>query len=169
MKNSRETLDKRNKLKKEWFDKLKNTDFPKTIKRKCIDCGEIKDCQWQHSFTQTGQPEYRARCIDCHKKYLSNLRKIRREQLNNQRIIRAEKTKQKCINALGGECKKCGEQDPIVLTFHHINPDEKDIEIGKLINNGYCFENESLQKELKKCILLCFNCHMKEHRKDSNV
>ena len=164
MKNSKETLEKRNKLKREWFKKLKNTDFPKTIKKKCKDCGEIKECQWQHSFTQTGIPEYRCRCIECHKKYLSNLRKKRKNILNEQRFKRAIKVKKQCIDFLGGRCKECGETNLYALTFHHKNPEQKSIEIGKLINNGYSFENEKIQAELKKCELLCFNCHMKKHR-----
>lgn len=164
MKNSKETLEKRNRLKREWFQKLKDTDFPRTIKKKCKECGKIKDCQWQHSFTQTGEPEYRARCIDCQKKYFSRLRKSRREKLNEQRFKRAIKVKQQCIDFLGGKCKECGENDLYALTFHHINPEQKNIEIGKLINNGYCFENKKIQEELKKCELLCFNCHMKKHR-----
>lgn len=163
MKNSKETLAKRNRLKREWFAKLKDTDFPKTIKKRCKDCGEIKDCKWQHSFTQTGVPEYRCRCIDCYKKYLSDLRKRRRLTLNRQRLARIEETKEKCIILLGGKCKDCGESDMRILSFHHKKPEQKEFDISKLINNGCCFSNKKLQDELKKCELLCFNCHMKRH------
>lgn len=169
MKNSRETLDKRNKLKREWFQKLKDTDFPKTILKVCSDCGELKEHSWSHSFTQTGVPEYRARCVDCRKKYLSTLRKSRRELLYEQRLKRVNVVREKCFLMLGGKCEKCGEIDFDVLTFHHINPNEKKYDVCKLIANGHSFENKKLQDELKKCKILCFNCHMKQHRRNKNV
>jgi len=74
MKNSLETLKKRNALKRGWKRKIDLNSFPHKIKKKCKDCGKIKLCRWQHSFTQTGVPEYRAKCDDCLKKYFHRMR-----------------------------------------------------------------------------------------------
>src|SRR5581483_7754854 len=38
--------------------------------------------------------------------------------------------KNKAVNFLGGECVNCGNSDIDVLTFHHLNSDEKDINLS---------------------------------------
>lgn len=64
-----------------------------------------------------------------------------------------------CVNFLGGKCTRCGIDDIHSLEFHHINPVDKDSAISDLMT--YSWNN--LQIELKKCILLCSNCHGREH------
>jgi predicted HNH restriction endonuclease len=46
-----------------------------------------------------------------------------------------------------------------VYDFHHIDPSIKEEGIGTLINKGW----KRLEAELKKCIVLCSNCHRIEH------
>lgn len=43
--------------------------------------------------------------------------------------------------------------------FHHINPEEKDFTIGRIID----YSKEKLEAELDKCLMLCPNCHRNEH------
>ena len=43
------------------------------------------------------------------------------------------------------------------LEFDHINPKEKKIAISKMIHQGSNFK--SLKKEIRKCRILCANCH----------
>ena len=74
MKNSPATLQKRNELKRKWKKEINVNSFPHNIFKVCNDCGELKLCGWQSSFTQTGKPEYRARCNDCYKIYLHKIR-----------------------------------------------------------------------------------------------
>ncbi len=56
-------------------------------------------------------------------------------------------------------CHECGySRHPEILCFHHLNPEEKLYELSKGI---------SIQKwleEIKKCVLLCPNCHMEVHK-----
>jgi hypothetical protein len=58
-------------------------------------------------------------------------------------------------------CKKCSMSDYRCLEFHHLNPKEKDYNIGKMITNKTSLSN--LQKEVSKCIIICANCHRIEH------
>lgn len=66
--------------------------------------------------------------------------------------------KLKALNILGNTCP-CGENRPWLLTFHHTNSEEKDF--------VYCSKKSYrwsiLEKEIRKCRILCYNCHRKEH------
>ena len=54
-------------------------------------------------------------------------------------------------------CDECGCTDKTILQFHHI--DEKDDEVGNLVNKGSPVER--LLAEIEKCRVLCPNCHRK--------
>lgn len=58
------------------------------------------------------------------------------------------------------KCKKCGEGRYYILDHHHINPKEK-------INMvSYLFKSSSIKaglEEMKKCVVLCKNCHYEFH------
>lgn len=71
-------------------------------------------------------------------------------------------TKQRIIDSMGGKCQiceynKCQE----ALELHHINPDEKEFGLGKVVANPKSWEK--IVNELRKCILLCSNCHREVH------
>ena len=74
--------------------------------------------------------------------------------------IRRFRAKAAAIKYLGGKCQKCGwHGNQAAIQFHHKNPDEKDFIIGNVANKSW----DSIKKEMRKCILLCANCHMIEH------
>ncbi len=58
-------------------------------------------------------------------------------------------------------CKICGENHPAVLDFHHEDPSEKDKNISAMIYRAY--DKEKIVAEMKKCVVLCSNCHRKLH------
>ena len=61
------------------------------------------------------------------------------------------------------KCAACGEDDSICLSFHHLDPGSKTASIYKLVYNKECKVSD-LKDEIAKCIVLCFNCHLKYHR-----
>lgn len=63
------------------------------------------------------------------------------------------------------KCSICGEDRWWVLDFHHENPDEKESCIATLAHNG---SRKKMEEELKKCIVLCANCHRDIHFKNKN-
>ena len=68
--------------------------------------------------------------------------------------------KEKMLAYKGGKCEKCGyNKCSRALSFHHINPNEKDFNISGSHSRKWTV----LKKELDKCILLCHNCHSEEH------
>ncbi len=69
--------------------------------------------------------------------------------------------KQNLIKYFGGKCQICGYKKCIhALEFHHKNPKEKEISISMNITF------EKMLKEVKKCILVCANCHREIHAED---
>ena len=75
--------------------------------------------------------------------------------------IRRYRQKIAATNYKGGKCEICGYSDDIgTFQFHHINPIEKDFKISDSL-----YSWEKLKKELDKCVMLCANCHSKEHAK----
>jgi hypothetical protein len=62
-------------------------------------------------------------------------------------------------------CSTCGESRWWTLDFHHRDPLEKENNIGDiLVRNG---RNKVLE-EIKKCIVLCANCHRDHHYRERN-
>lgn len=66
------------------------------------------------------------------------------------------------------KCEDCGyDENPRVIEFHHKDPSKKCFEIGKF-TNGKPFNADNKRKvanEIKKCKILCSNCHKLEHIK----
>lgn len=75
----------------------------------------------------------------------------------------ARKRKKEAIALLGGICAKCsGTFHPAAYDFHHIDPNEKEEGVAKLLQS-YAVDHPKVQQELEKCILLCSNCHREIH------
>jgi len=66
------------------------------------------------------------------------------------------------INLLGGRCIKCGTDNVVLLEFHH-GLGEKERNIKRLLEEKW----SAIEEELKKCQLLCGNCHAELHCKNS--
>jgi len=81
---------------------------------------------------------------------------------------RGAKRKKMLVEALGGRCQKCGyDKNYAVLSFHHKRPKNKRMKLTsrEIANNKL----ELLYKEVKKCMLLCANCHLELHHPDYAV
>jgi hypothetical protein len=73
-----------------------------------------------------------------------------------------KRTKQKIVNSMGGKCQICGYDKCLnALELHHIDSSKKEFGFGAIRANPKSFEK--IANELKKCILLCSNCHREIH------
>jgi hypothetical protein len=68
------------------------------------------------------------------------------------------KRRNKARKLLGGVCVDCGTTSN--LQFHHKDPNEKTRNMAGL----WKFSWSTIEKELKKCELICSTCHMLRHR-----
>ena len=120
-----------------------------------------------HSFTCTGKPEYYSTCIECRAKKNRIINRRNKERKLEYRKARAYHYKLELIRILGGKCAECGETDPVVLTFHHVNPKDKKINISVILNRGASMNRKDVIEEVRKCQLLCMNCHMRKEWESS--
>ncbi len=58
------------------------------------------------------------------------------------------------------KCIDCGEKDPIVLDFDHIDPNKKFKPVSKLLSGHWSWS--SLTHEIAKCEIRCANCHRRK-------
>jgi hypothetical protein len=73
--------------------------------------------------------------------------------------------KKQLIEIAGGECCDCGYKKNIsALEFHHLNPEEKSFGID--LRKCSCAKWDRLVEEVKKCVLICANCHREKHNPD---
>jgi hypothetical protein len=69
--------------------------------------------------------------------------------------------KDKAIAYKGGKCIKCSyKKCKRALSFHHLDPSEKDFNIVA------CTSWEKMKAEIDKCILVCMNCHLEIHAEE---
>lgn len=68
--------------------------------------------------------------------------------------------KKKAVELMGGKCCKCGyDKNYAALSFHHLDPSTKIHDWQTLRLQSW----KNIIAELKKCIMLCGNCHAEVH------
>jgi hypothetical protein len=72
-------------------------------------------------------------------------------------IQRRKKLKLELVNHAGGKCADCGYcRCPAALEFHH-RTGTKEFRVSQATSRKKAFQ------EVKKCVLLCANCHRERH------
>ena len=91
-------------------------------------------------------------------------RKAHPEKIRNDKRARYRMLKLRAMKLLGNKCSKCpirytGKNAPI-FEFHHPDPSKKEAGITRwLLNRAW----GAVVDELKKCVLVCANCHNQYH------
>lgn len=108
-------------------------------------------------------------CLSCSPlgKHNTAQLEIHREKKSSYPYQKARGIKRKIelVNLLGGRCKSCGYNKNLgALQFHHTNPSNKitQLDVRNLTNRKWSF----IMEEVKKCELLCSNCHAEKHYPD---
>lgn len=71
-----------------------------------------------------------------------------------------KRRKQNLVQLKGGKCCICGFNSFVeALEFHHVNPETKEYQLS----SGHCRSLEKDINEVKKCALVCSNCHKGIH------
>ena len=87
---------------------------------------------------------------------------------NSQTVIEfVKRRKNNLIKVFNGKCCICGfDKWQSALEFHHVNPEEKSFSITAETTTKAI---EKQLEELKKCILVCANCHRGIHSNNINI
>lgn len=101
------------------------------------------------------------------KKYCSIACKNNALQSYSAQKKRGLKRKNDLIKARGGCCSICNyKKNLAALTFHHINSNKKfKLDMRSLSNRTL----NTVLNEVKKCILVCSNCHAEIHNPHLNL
>lgn len=136
------------------------------ITKCCKDCKIVKDIS---EFSKgrracklcrriTSNKDYHARNKEYRKKYSWALRSPEsKEKKREKDRIRREQRTLYLNNIKSSGCSICEEKNIVCIDFHHTT-DDKEFELSKTSNL-----TPRLVEEIKKCILLCANCHRKHH------
>ena len=73
------------------------------------------------------------------------------------------KRRGEAIKFLGGKCVICMSEDN--LEFDHIDPEQKSFYVGVVLTHSWT----KIEPELKKCQLLCHDCHRTKSRVDGSL
>lgn len=96
-----------------------------------------------------------------HESYLrnkeNNIKKRRKRRHERKKIVNKYKEKKGCV--------VCGEKRFACLVFHHRNKEDKKREISYHTRNGT--KEKEMWEEIKKCNVMCANCHMILHHKET--
>lgn len=85
----------------------------------------------------------------------------RREYLIKAVAKRRKKIRRMALEFLGGECVFCGYvRCSAALDFHHLDESTKNFGLSQ---SGMTRSWKRTKEELKKCILVCANCHREIH------
>jgi len=127
----------------------------------CTGCSQDKSTDefHKHLGKRDGLQVYCKSCtVDRNREYN---RKPSRQKSIASRRTRVKKSNSKLIrrhkSLLG--CVFCSEKEPCALDYHHISSSEKDGNIATMIS----WSQESLVREIRKCVVICSNCHRKLH------
>ena len=87
---------------------------------------------------------------------------LRHKEIVRQRTIDARRRNKDYVYKIKSTacCKYCLENHASCLDFHHLK--DKIYNIADIIHDGAGLQ--TLKDEIEKCIILCGNCHAKEHR-----
>jgi hypothetical protein len=88
--------------------------------------------------------------------YLANKQRYVDQARTRQQALRRERTTYLLDYFARHPCMDCGEDDPVVLEFDHLDADAKSFNIGQALSYRRW---QSILDEIKKCEVVCANCH----------
>jgi hypothetical protein len=135
--------------------------------KRCTDCQKSKPLT-EFAINKTKKDGLNYRCKKCQRAYFKQY-----YQRNKQQCLdRVSRNKQKYRQAVRRliakhkkQCSSCPENHPAALDFHHKNPKTKKF---NLRDATHCTSSlVVVEQEIRKCVVLCSNCHRKLHWEDN--
>jgi len=136
------------------------------MKKICDTCKKKKDLS-EFNKNKSRLDGYQHRCKECRSLFFKEDYLKHKEKY----LAKNQKRRMDWKNWLYGlklKCEKCEETHPWCLEFHHKDKKEKEFSMYKITGNQAFSEKWKIVvlEEIKKCSILCANCHRKEHHKE---
>ena len=117
-----------------------------------------------HSLNDRGKISTLHKCSECGEtdpgKFYGNRKSMCARCARLDTAFRIKRRKLKVVQEFGGKCERCGYDKCLAaLEFHHKDPSKKDPSFRTM----RAWSSKVKMDELKKCELLCANCHREEH------
>ena len=133
----------------------------------CISCRESfeESLFHKHGKSKKGVIRYHPHCKKCMaviKKRDYEKMMVKNPNANKNKLAKQYSKSRKEFQELKSKlgCSICREKDPRCLEFHHLDPNTKLHSVSIYL---YRANKKIAKEEMKKCIVLCSNCHKKEH------
>jgi len=113
--------------------------FNKRPNGRCV--AYCKACQSVYSrnhYVKDPEP-YKKRRLESNRRYLIRNRSYAIEYLRHH------------------PCVDCGESDPLVLEFDHVQPEQKELNVSDIIRCAYSLDR--VKREIDRCVVRCIHCH----------
>lgn len=124
------------------------------MKRSCKQCNrELQVEDFPIAGIVNGITYYRHKCVQCY-----SIQKVNERKSLQSKFEDFKKTL---------SCEHCGTNDYRVLEFHHVDSEDKENHISKMVMNKNSWKR--IMKEVAKCICLCANCHRIVHYREKNL
>ena len=132
----------------------------------CIKCIEEKD-EEEFSWRWQSLGIRQKVCKVCRRQEVNHWYERHREK-HRQNVYKARADRRQLAREFVHQylsehpCMECGESNPIVLEFDHL--EDKDYNISHMISQGFTIER--IQQEISRCQVLCANCHRRKTARD---
>ena len=115
--------------------------------RTCKNCSLTQEIEkFPAGTTYRGKQYYRHLCVDCFRES----KQPRKDAIRQEYYALKESL----------SCEVCGESDHRVLEFNHIDRDKKSFAVSDGVRRGFGIDR--IKEEIKKCQVLCANCHRRK-------
>ena len=128
-------------------------------------------CKWEKALDEyhpnkTCKQGVVGTCRECTRKRTTEWYRDNRAERQLAANTRNQKRKREIVDHFGDKCLDCKLTYPqYVYQFHHLDPNEKDVNPSYALNK----RPTEMWKELNKCVMLCANCHMIRHHGKEGV
>lgn len=129
------------------------------MEKKCTKCAVVKPLS-DYCKSAKGKLGVQPACKLCMNIAYNVSRKKKQKHYQSVQYARNKVTAKRLMDWKASKgCKSCGENDPVCLDLHHLDPSIKENDVSNLLTYGW----ETIMIEAAKCIVVCSNCHRKIH------
>lgn len=134
-----------------------------SVTKVCTKCQNKKDLLLfpARKRSKDGRSSWCRACYKANweKRYRENHELYRNSHNTSRNKLREQNARKVFEYLKQNPCTNCGESNPVVLEFDHRDRTDKIESISNLINNSSW---KRIETEIKKCDVLCANCHRKK-------